>query len=209
MSNGPNRFSANLPGRISPVLADIPAAAAIAGRNLIPNIPVNVFTPTRPVVIDVGAKIEAPQVIRDGFEVPSIGFDADRFDDFIGRQPVFRTRVIKQSIPAGTPIRVGTTIDLVTTSGLGIPGGVFAGGHLAFDQKTLGEINEEILAPNAPIRDLLIRKANLDDLDDDDRQTLRVALGDNVEIDESDPKRSLGAAFLSLRTAFAFTGGDE
>ena len=61
-----------------------------------------------PVFVDVSEKATTAQVSRAGFNVGEILVRPDVLDGVLGTRPVVRTKVVSQSIVAGTAVARGT-----------------------------------------------------------------------------------------------------
>jgi hypothetical protein len=159
-------------------------------------------------VIDVSEKPLKPNVVRAGKQVPFVALNKNIVDALIAPdvivQPGQAPRVVSQSIPAGTKVARGASVDLVLAPRSRIPGGVFAGGHAALAERNVDDIISGVLVNDTVLAAVL----DFDDpaeLPAQSRAAVEAALeGADIPIDDADPKQSFGAAFLSLKGAAAY-----
>jgi hypothetical protein len=161
-------------------------------------------------VIDVSERPAVANVIRDGRQVPAVTTNPTQLQSWLDIgiiRPIEDTRrVVTQSIPAGTRVARGASVDLLMAEPRLIPVQVLDRPHIG-----IVEFNytvEEVL--NTYLTDAEIRTAVLDA---DSATTLAPAMQTrlrnlfaerNSPIDDGDPQRDLGAAFRTLKSAAAF-----
>src|SRR5687767_5968179 len=85
------------------------------------------------VVVDLSPEPAKAKVVREGYQVPRAPLDAQKaaflVDELIGILPEQTPRVLAQSIPAGSKVAQGTTVDLVLAPTDVIPFDIFADVH--------------------------------------------------------------------------------
>ena len=175
------------------------APAAAASRGL-------AFTQIQNVVVDVGATMVIPTVVRAGEEVKSPQLNTDKVSDLVTRLvPITRIkvpRVVSQSIPAGTRIPKGTPVDLVLVPVSDIDFSLLTTVHDDLKTKTI-----ESMLPllSDPAVDPILKKGSVDNLTDAEKATLTSKLAPlGVTVDNTVSGKSLSLAFQSLQSAKAF-----
>ena len=109
--------------------------------------------------IDLSEKPARAKVVREGFQVPPVAFDAQKatflIDNLVTVTPKFSPRVVSQSIRAGTKVPEGTVVDLILAPKDSIPFGVFEDLHADLKDKTLNHVDD--LVENAQAREVLLK----------------------------------------------------
>lgn len=159
-------------------------------------------------VIDVSEKPLKPNVVREGKQVPFVQLNKDIVEAVIAPDVIVRPgqapRVVRQSIPAGTKVARGASVDLVLAPRQRIPGGVFVGGHNGFAQRNVEDIVGSVLEDEAVVSAVLDFEEPAD-LPPQGRRVVEAALQNaDIAIDDEDPTRSFAAAFRTLKGAAAF-----
>lgn len=159
-------------------------------------------------VIDVSEKPLKPNVVRQGKQVPFVALDKGVVDAVIAPdviiQPGQAPRVVSQSIPPGTKVARGASVDLVLAPRSRIPGRVFTGGHAGFATRDVADIVENLLTDEAVVAAVLDFE-DPSELPAQSRSAVENALQEaDIPIDEGDPNQSFAAAFRSLKGAAAY-----
>jgi hypothetical protein len=174
------------------------AAAALAGA----------ATPTPVRVIDLSEKSLKPNIVREGAQVPVVTLDPDLLKQIVRPDTIIdareAARVVSQSVPPGTRVKKGATIDLVLAARFQIPVSVIAGAHRDLAPQNLDQINKGLLAD--PIVAELVKKFEKpEDVPAEQRAALEGKLkSGGVTLDPADPSRTYAAAFNTLKGASAF-----
>ena len=160
--------------------------------------------PQTTVFVDVGARKIDANITRDGVAITALPIDLDALDDIITGRPQVRTKVVSQSIPAGTPVRVGSTVDLVLAQPSQVPIRIIEGVHVELRERTFDSIYSTTIAQNAELRRVLARTADPETLTPTDAQVVRSALN-TMDISVTDePGRDLNAGFIALKAGMTF-----
>ena len=118
--------------------------------------------------------------------------------------PVRRTeeaRAVKQTIVAGTLVARGTTIDLEFLAPTHVVLGIFDGVHA--DLRASSVLSVASLLDDPEVSAAL--KKNTSELTATERQNVGAKFAAaNVAIDDAVPEKSMGAAFMALKSAQAF-----
>ncbi|HEX2051720.1 MAG TPA: PASTA domain-containing protein [Actinomycetota bacterium] len=193
------RFS-RFPGGIEPV-SEGPGRIPTAGGFQ----PIAARVPREDAVfVDVGSRKIDANVSRDGVPIGALPIDRDRFQDFFGGKPAVTHKVVSQSVAPGTPIPVGSKVDLVLAEPRQIPIGVVAGVHLELQDLTIGEVFEDFVADNVDVRRVLARVEDPDHLTPQDENIIKAAFAQQ-DVDVGDEAgRDAAAAFQTLKAAFVF-----
>jgi len=158
-----------------------------------------------PIFVDVSEKATTAAVTRAGFNLGEIGIRPDVLDDVLTTRPIVRTKVVSQSIIAGTAVARGTAIDIVITRTDDLPLTIIPGIHTAFTELTVGELYTQF-EQNAVVRDIVKRRTDATQLTATEQTQLATALtGSGVEVG-TDTTNDLTSAFAGLQAAFTFQG---
>lgn len=167
--------------------------------------PAAAFT-TGPLFIDVSDRPITSNIVRDGAVVPAVNFDPVVVGSFLdpGRVIKLPERVVRQSIPAGSRVPVGTVVDLVLAPTSIIPLNVFDGVHADFQQfEVVGGALE--LLNNSAVRKITLDYATAAEVPADKKAQLVTELsGLGINVVADDPERGFDRAFGTLRNVAAF-----
>jgi hypothetical protein len=174
------------------------AAAAFSGTS----------TPTPVKVIDLSEKSLKPNIVREGVQVPVVTLDPDLIKQIVRPDTLIdareSSRVVSQSIPPGTRVKKGATIDLVLAARFQIPVSVISGAHKDLAPQNLDQINKGLLI-DPIIADVVKRFEKPEDVPVETRTALEERLKKGgVTLDPADPGRTYAAAFNTLKGASAF-----
>jgi len=160
---------------------------------------------TAAVFVDVSEKATTAEVTRGGFNLGEILIRPEVLDDILGTRPVVRTKVVSQSIVAGTAVARGTAIDIVITRTDDLPLTIVPGIHEAFTDLTVGALFGQF-EQNAVVRDIVKRRNDVGQLTATEQTQLATALNaSGIEIG-TDTTNDLTSAFTGLQAAFTFQG---
>lgn len=160
-------------------------------------------------LVDLSEQPAKAKVVRQGYDVPLVRFDARRVDQFVGEliavPPRELPRVVSQTIPPGTKVSAGTVVDLVLAPRTKIPFSVLEGVHADLSTRTLDAVDP--LFDNAAAKKTLLTYERAEDVPAAERAALITALqGVDVTVNDADQNRSFGKAFEAARGAMAFQG---
>ena len=156
------------------------------------------------IAVDVGASATKAEISRGGFTLPEIPIVAERIGSFIDNLPIVQTKVVSQTIAAGTAVAAGTAIDVVLTVTRNLPVDVIPGIHQAFNGLTMAQLHAQF-ADDTRVRDI-VRTKSATELTTDDITALTTALqAQNVAVSNT-PGQTVGSAFTALQAAFTFEG---
>jgi hypothetical protein len=158
-----------------------------------------------PVFVDVSGQSTQAQVSRAGFNVGEIAIRPDVLDDILDTRPVIVTKVVSQSIAAGTAVARGTAIDIVLTRTDDLPIRVIPGIHEAFTEFTVQNVFSQFEG-NATVRDIIRRRTDVSQLTADEQTQLTSQLNANGVNIGTEATNNLGSAFNALQAAFTFQG---
>lgn len=157
------------------------------------------------VFVDVGARRIDANVTRDGLPVGIHQIDQDILGDLIIDRPITRYTIVSQSVPAGTPIAVGTSIDVTITQPGRLPVGVVLGTLTAFRNRTMADAFQGVIAGNPQARRIIARAASGPLSGEDESVVRQIFLNQDVPITE-EPGHDIGAALATLNAINAFGG---
>ncbi len=158
-----------------------------------------------PVFIDVSEKATTAEVTRGGFNLGEIAIRPDILDGILGSRVVVRTKIVSQSIVAGTAVARGTAIDIVLTRTDDLPITIVPGIHEAFADLTVGNVYSQF-EQNAAVRDIVKRRTEVSQLTAAEETQLTAALDANGIQIGADATNNLNSAFTALQAAFTFQG---
>jgi hypothetical protein len=156
------------------------------------------------VFVDVGARKVDANITRDGVAISALPIDDVFIDDFFTGRPQIRTKVVSQSVPAGTPVPIGTAIDLVLAPPFQLPIGIVEGVHVDLRQRTLGSLYDQVIADDTELRRVLARNATADALTANDEAIVLGALNQLDIFISEEPGRDVAAGFQALKAGFTF-----
>lgn len=155
------------------------------------------------IFVDVAEEPTRAEVSRGGIPLGEIAVRPEAITSFLDGLVVVQTKVVTQSIIAGTAVARGTAIDISLANTRNLPVAVLPGVHAAFTDLTMAQLNDQ-WADNATVRDIVKRRTSAQDLTATERTTLTSALqAGNVTIDDTN---TVDAAFTGIKAAFTFQG---
>jgi hypothetical protein len=166
------------------------------------------FLASEPLMLEVSAAPAKAKVVREGYQVPPVGLNKQAADFFIDNlrplDPKQTPRVVTQSIPSGTKVTRGTTVDLVLAPPSDIPFGIFDNVHRDLKQRSVSDLVDTMLQ-NTTVRQTLLKYDKPEDVPTADKALLQSEFGKvQVTIDEGQPDTGFAAAFNAARGALAF-----
>ena len=160
---------------------------------------------TRDVFVDVGTTNILSNISRNGVPVGPLAIDHTILDNIIVDKPVLQVKVVKQSIAPGTPVAVGTTINVTLARPGDLPLGVISGVHEALKDRNIATVFGD-LVPTHPEVNGIVTRAIAEQLTPADTVAVKaIFAGAGVEITE-EPGHDLNAAVETLKAIKTFGG---
>lgn len=162
---------------------------------------------TRDVFVDVGTTNILSNISRNGVPVGPLAIDPELLGNFIVDKPVLLVKVVSQSVAPGTPVPVGTTINVVMARPFDLPIKVITGVHEAFKDQDLSvaQVFDKIV-PEHPEVNGIVTRAIAEQLTPADTVAVKaIFAGAGVEITE-EPGHDLNAAVETLKAIKTFGG---
>ena len=156
-------------------------------------------------VVDLEATRTKATIVRgtETVETPVINLTraTGLLDAFVPVRRTEEARAVKQTIVAGTLVARGTTIDLEFLAPTHVVLGIFDGVHA--DLRASSVLSVASLLDDPEVSAAL--KKNTSELTATERQNVGAKFAAaNVAIDDAVPEKSMGAAFMALKSAQAF-----
>jgi hypothetical protein len=156
------------------------------------------------VFVELGEAVRAPQIVREGVAVPPLRIDESVVEDVLAGGERIVTKVVAQSVAAGTAVEPGTSVDVVLAQPRQLPVSIIRDAHVALAGQTIGDVYDNFILNNAEVRRVVVRNQNADTLSDVDRGVIQTAL-ESAEVPVSnEPGQTVEAAFGALQAAFTF-----
>ncbi len=150
-----------------------------------------------PVYVDVGSRKIESQIERDGVPIGILPVDPDILAEAILVRPILQVKVVSQSVAAGTPVPVGTTVDLVMAAPGTLPVGVITGVHEHFKTFTIADAHAALVGNN-PLVNRIVTHASEGQLSAEDASAVRdIFANANAEVTDA-PGSDLNAAVATL-----------
>lgn len=157
------------------------------------------------VFIDVGSRRIDANVSRDGLPVGIHQINPEILGELILDRPITRFTIVSQSVAAGTPVAVGTSIDVTITQPGRLPVGVVAGTLAAFRERPMAEAFQGVIGGNPQARRIIARAA-AGPLSGEDEQAVRqIFEAQNAPITD-EPGNDIAAAVATLNAINTFGG---
>jgi len=150
-----------------------------------------------PVFVDVGSRKISSQIERDGVPIGTLPINKTVLDEAILTRPILQVKVVSQSVAPGTPVPVGTTVDLVMANPFTLPVGVIDGVHEQFRETPIREAFDRLVGTN-PLVNRIVTHSVGGQLSNEDGAAVRQIFGDaGVDITDQ-PGSDLNAAVATL-----------
>jgi hypothetical protein len=159
--------------------------------------------PERTIPIDVGASATKAEISRGGFAVAEIAVNEGAITSFLDDLVLVQTKVVTQTIAAGTAVARGTAIDVVLARTNDLPVAVIPNIHVAFADATMAQLHEQFAAV-PEVRDLVRTKTDASQLSAAELQTLTTALQANNVAVGTGAGETAESAFTAIQAAFTF-----
>ncbi len=181
------------------------AAAALSAEDSIAAMRVSGPLSSLPVYVDVGSRKIDSQIERNGVPVGVLAVNQAALNEAILTRPILQVKVVSQSVPAGTPVPVGTSVDLVMAPPFSLPVGVIDGVHNAFKEVSIGSAYETLVADN-PLVNRIVTHAAAGQLSAEDSTAVRAIFTKaNITVDD-EPGTDVNAAVATLAMLKTFGG---
>lgn len=158
-----------------------------------------------PVFVDVGSRKIESQIERDGVPIGVLPVDQAILAEAILVRPILAVKVVSQSVAAGTPVPVGTTVDLVMATPGTLPVGVISGVHDKFKKVKISDAYAALVGTN-PLVNRIVTHASEGQLSAEDATAVREIFANaQAEVTE-EPGSDLNAAVATLSMLKTFGG---
>lgn len=159
----------------------------------------------RDVFVDVGTTNISSNISRNGVPVGPLAIDPGLLGTFIVDKPVLLVKVVSQSVAPGTPVPVGTTVNVVMARPFDLPIKVITGVHEAFKDLSVAQVFDKIV-PGHPEVNGIVTRAISDQVTPADTVAVKAIFsGAGVEITD-EPGHDLDAALETLKAIKTFGG---
>ena len=152
---------------------------------------------SQPVYVDVGSRRILSQIERDGVPIGTLPVNKTVLDEAILTRPILQVKVVSQSVAPGTPVPVGTTVDLVMANPFTLPVGVIDGVHEHFRETPIREAYDLLVGTN-PLVNRIVTHSVSGQLSNEDGAAVR-QIFEKAQIDITEqPGSDLNAAVATL-----------
>jgi hypothetical protein len=155
------------------------------------------------VFVDVGSRKVDSNVTRNGVPIGVLTTDPDILGGIIIDRPIFRVRVVSQSIPAGTPVPVGSAVDIVMAPPSQLNVGLIAGTLTALRDQNMDQAFQTFVAGNPQVDRIVARSAGGALSNEDEAAVRQLFLNRDIAITDQ-PGQDVTAAVETLRVLTAF-----
>lgn len=160
---------------------------------------------TRDVFVDVGSTNILSNISRNGVPVGPLEIDRTILDNIIVDKPVLLVKVVSQSVAPGTPVPVGTTINVTLARPGDLPLGVITGVHEALKDRNIAQVFEDLTTGRPEVNGIVTR-AIADQTTPADTVAVKAIFTEaNVEITD-EPGHDITAAIETLKAIKTFGG---
>jgi hypothetical protein len=164
-----------------------------------------------PVFIALGDQATQAAISRNGVTVSPVPIDPNQLQNLHLLPPVFSQRVVTQSIPPGTRVPQGTSVDLVLASPTILPISIVPGVHPGFlgtppggtAPYTLAGVYQQFIQNSPALQRVLTRNITAPDPSSADGQAIVSALS-SLTPPVQDTPGDVAAAFAGLQAAMTF-----
>ncbi len=164
------------------------------------------IAPSLPVYVDVGSRKIESQIERDGIPINVLHVDPNLLKEELFERPLLSVRVVSQSVAPGTPVPVGTSVDLVMTRPGTLPGRIFTGMHSALREDNIAAAYGRLIGQqNFPIVKRILNHAaegRLSAQDTDEVRRMFEAADAPVIDDQADANLDTAVTTLAILTTF-------
>jgi hypothetical protein len=165
----------------------------------------NAVSLNRDVFVDVGSTNIFSNISRNGVPVGPLLIDHGILDNIIVDKPVLLVKVVQQSIAPGTPVPVGSTINVTLARPGDLPLGVIAGIHQSLKDRNIAQVFTDLTTGRPEVNGIVTR-AIADQITPADTVAVKaIFTAANVEITE-EPGHDINAAIETLKAIKTFGG---
>lgn len=150
-----------------------------------------------PVYVDVGSRKIESQIERDGVPVGVLAVNQDVLNEAILARPILQVKVVSQSIAPGTPVPVGTSIDLVMAAPGRLPVGVITGIHDHFKGLAIEDAYASLVANN-PVVSRIVTHSAAGQLSTEDATAVKAIFANANAPVTDEPGSDINAAVATL-----------
>ncbi|HKJ02708.1 MAG TPA: hypothetical protein VJ997_09640 [Longimicrobiales bacterium] len=161
-----------------------------------------------PVYVDISDKPIRTNIVREGFQVPAATVDEAQITSVLERLPpigrVEASRVVVQSIPAGTRVTAGTVVNVVLAPKSSVPTGIFVGAHADLRGTVISQVTEAFA--NTNVLRTLLSYDNPAAAPEAERAAVQAEAESRfgIAVDPQDSTRDMSALWTTLRNAAAY-----
>lgn len=160
---------------------------------------------TRDVFVDVGSTNILSNISRNGVPVGPLEIDRTILDNIIVDKPVLLVKVVSQSVAPGTPVPVGTTINVTLARPGDLPLGVITGVHEALKDRNIAQVFEDLTTGRPEVNGIVTRAIADQTTPADTVAVKAIFTAANVEITD-EPGHDITAAIETLKAIKTFGG---
>lgn len=184
---------------------NLAAAAALSADSTVSGLRASAASASLPVYVDVGSRKIDSQIERDGVPIGVLAVNNDVLNEAILTRPILQVKVVSQSVPAGTPVPVGTSVDLVMAFPGTLPVGVIDGVHTHFRELAISDAYTTLVAGN-PVVNRIVTHAAAGQLSAEDATAVKEIFS-KAQVDVNDePGTDINAAVATLSVLTTFGG---
>lgn len=161
-------------------------------------------TKTSKVVVDLGTTKKAT-IRRNGVKLPAVEVNTSVLEGILRGGIEVELTVARQSIPAGTTVPKGATVDLMLARTKEFPIGVIVGAHRALAEVPIAHVSKKVLENNEVLT-LISEHNSTKTMTVAERERLvKFMAGVNAPVDEREG-HDLEAGFKAVKGVFALAG---
>jgi hypothetical protein len=156
------------------------------------------------VFVELGESVQKAQIARDGVQVALVDINPAVLNEVIAGRPPVVTKVVSQSVAAGTSVPKGTTIDIVLAEPRRLPTRIIQDVHVGLAQREIGQVFDTFLKDNVAVRSVIARNERPETLSSADQAILVTAFQQADVPITAEPGHTVNEAFNTLQAAFTF-----
>jgi hypothetical protein len=156
------------------------------------------------VFVELGESVQKAQIARDGVQVAIVDINPLVLNEVIAGRPPVVTKVVSQSVAAGTSVPKGTAIDIVLAEPRRLPTRIIRDIHVGLEQRELGQVFDTFLRDDVTVRSVIARNERAETLSAADQAVLIGAFEQAQVPITTQPGHTVNEAFNTLQAAFTF-----
>lgn len=156
------------------------------------------------VFVELGESVQKAQIARDGVQVALVDINPLVLNEVIAGRPPVVTKVVSQSVAAGTSVPKGTAVDIVLAEPRKLPTRIIKDVHVGLEQRDIGQVFDTFLKDNVAVRGVIARNERPETLSSADQAVLVGAFEQAQVPITSQPGHTVNEAFNTLQAAFTF-----